>query len=1223
MRVLGVSLFLLTAVLICISAPLLADVNGTIRGVVTDATGASVPGASVTLKNSVTGFTRHATTDASGAYEFLAVPVGTDYSVQIEFTGFEVSTQSGIALDANQNYLANFQLVVGSLSQKVEVTAASAQVETTSMQMGDVIGSTKMTDLPLNGRSYLDLLGLQAGVVPISSGTEPADRTVSGTIGNAGYFSVNGNREAANAFLVNGGDVEEGRLNGASVVPTLDSLEEFRLLTNSFDAEYGRFSGGVVNAVTKSGTNSVHGTVFEFVRNNDFDSRKFFEANQFNPTTGQEIPGSARGSFKQNQFGFAFGGPLLKNRVFFFTDYQGTRQVRGLATGNLYVPSDQERAGDFSDFATTGVNALSGTVHGSSVAGSGAMNEVLSNRLGYQVNPGEPYWVQGCSTLADAQAGMCVFPNNVIPQSAWGPVAKATLKFIPMPTAAPGGVPIFSTSANNQRVLDDKIGERIDLDSQRVGRFSLYYHYDDSNLKNPYPGANLPGFPATTLTRAQQANMGYTHNFGATAVNELRLNYTRMGLHLDQPTGGVGDISSFGFVKGGLGIIPVDPGPPYEGMPLTCLNLLGDCIGLPSLSTGQFNNTAQISDNYSKVVGRHTMKFGAEYRYLQINERNVCAPNGNFSFSGTETGNDFADFLLGAVDPGGAVQCSNQYLDSRTKYSGAYGQDTFKVKSNLTLNYGLRWEFSQPFYDTQGKIQAFVPGEQSHVYPDAPTGWVFPGDPGIPKTLAPTRYRNFGPRLGLAYSPDFSEGVLGKIFGGPGKTSIRVGSGIYYTSVEDLTLFYEVGDAPFGLYFPVPGRVYLEEPYKSRTGPPDPGQRFPFAIPKPGSTGIWPQFLPISGSPGYQTTNVLPYAEHFNLTVQRELSRSTILSIGYVGTRGHHLIAQYSFNPGNPARCLQIANAFNAAGLAGQGCGPGGEDSIYSLGSQTFYGTRPYSITSGRYAAEGLLDFGSNTWESTMANSNYNSLQTSLQRQMGRFKFLAAYTFSKSLDNASGYNDSINPYDFNASKGLSGFDLTHNFVFSYSYTMPLEKMTHAGSGVLRKSLEGWELSGITRFTTGLPVGLGNSGDWSLCGCGGVDLPNWTGQKVQVVNPRSSANHTWFVENYTTDAEGNPVPTSPFWSEAGHNPYISPIMGVPGDADRRFFHGPGLNNWDLALHKMTRITEGTSLEFRAEFFNVFNHAQFTSPGGNVSSTHFGEVSNTNDPRIGQLALKLHF
>jgi hypothetical protein len=1120
--------------------------------------------------------------------------------VAVEAKGFQVLTQTGITLQVNQRFRADFQLVVGAVTQAIEVTAAAAQVETTSTQLGDVIGSSKMESLPLNGRSYLDLLGLQVGVVPITSGVEPSDRPVSGDISNAGYFSVNGNREAANSFLVNGGDVEEGRLNGAEVIPTLDSLQEFRLLTNSFDAEYGRFAGGVINAVTKSGTNGFHGTLFEFLRNQELDSRNFFETNQYSPT-GQELPGTARGVFQQNQFGAAVGGPIIKNRMFFFSDYQGTRQVLGVSTGNITVPSLLNRTGDFSDFATTGYPQLTGVVRGSNIPGAGAMNDVLTSRLGYTVTSGEPYWVSGCNTLANAQAGMCVFPGQVIPTAAWGPVAKATLNFIPTPVATPGGVPIYSTSAYKQRVRDDKIGERIDLNGGRTGNWMYYQHFDDSNLLSPFPaaGANVPGFPAVSLTRAQQFNLGNIKNFGATAVNEARINYTRMGLHSTKPTGGgIGPITSFGFETGGLGINPVDPGPPYEGMPITCLNLLGDCFGIAPVSYGQFNNTYQALDNFSIVHGKHTVKFGGEFRYLQINDRTVCYPNGDFSFAGSETGSDFADFLLGAPDS--AIQCANQLLNSRTKYGGVYGQDTFKVKPNFTLNYGLRWEVSQPFYDTEGMIQAFVPGEQSQVYPGSPTGWVFPGDPGIPKTLAPTRYDNFAPRLGFAYSPGFSDGVLGKLFGGPGKTSIRAAAGTYYTAIEDLTLYYEVGDVPFGLFFPIPGLVYLEEPYKSRTAPGGAGQRFPFVRPNPGPNVNWAQFLPISGSPGVQTTNRVPYAEHFNFTLQREFARSTILSLGYVGTQGHRLYTGVDNNPGSAAKCEAISAQMAITNPGATPCGTYGADVIYNLGNGTnAYGTRPYSVTSGRFLNIGELDFGDNSWYSAMANSNYNSLQTSLQRSVGAFTFLAAYTYSKSLDNASGMGDSTNPFNYRVSKALSTFDMTHNFVLSYNYTLPLEKLTT--SGALRKFLQGWQVSGITRFTTGLPITLGESGDHSLCDCGGVDVPNYNNQPIQFSNPRTSANHQYFS-------------TSQFSEEA---------IGVPGDASRRFFHGPGLNNWDLAAHKVTNVSERLKLEFRAEFFNVFNHTQFNAPSGSISSSTFGEVTSAANPRIGQMALKLYF
>ncbi|PYV44313.1 MAG: hypothetical protein DMG06_07040 [Acidobacteria bacterium] len=1168
-----------------------ADVTGTILGNVTDPSGAAVPGATVTLSHPDTGLTRQTATDSIGFYQFLAVPVGENYIVEVELKGFQKSTQSGIKLLVNQKYRADFQLVVGEITQTVEVSANAAQVESTSTQLGDVIEDRKMTNLPLNGRSYIDLLGLQAGVVPITSEVQFTDRPIGG-LGNAGNVSVNGQRESANSFLVNGGDVEEGRNNGASIVPTLDSIQEFRLVTNSFDAEYGRFSGAIVNAITKSGTNDFHGSAFEFLRNEKLDARNFFD------------PG--KGVFKRNQFGGVIGGPVIKNRLFFFGDFQGTRESRGVSSGNILVPSLANRTGDFSDVATTGFPGLTGTVRGDNVPGNGTFDEALTQRLGYPVIAGEPYWVEGCNTAADAQAGKCVFPGQRIPQSAWSPVSQATLNFIPNPIGTLGGQPFFSTAAEKQTIRDDKLGARVDLMTQRTGSWSLYYHYDDSNVLRPFPAftSNVPGFPAGTPQRGQQVNVSNTLNFGPSAVNEARLNFTRLALTLNKPTGGLGKVADFGYQSGqngGLGIISSDPS--LEGVPpIGLFGATGTSFGLPDGTTGQFDNNFQVLDNFSKIAGKHTVKLGGEFRYIQINERNTYAQNGYFEFYGNETGSDFADYLIGAPDL--FIQSSRQFLDSRTRYGGLFAQDTFKIKPNLTLNYGLRWEVSQPFYDTQGKIQAFVPGLQSKVYPDTPTGWVFPGDPGIPKTLAPTDYKNFAPRVGIAYSPGFSEGALGKIFGGPGKTSIRAAFGVYYTAIEDLTLFFEVGDAPFGLFYVSPTEVYLEEPYKDRRRGNNPGQRFPFSIPQPGATGIWPQFMPIASSPGFKTDNVLPYAEHFNFSIERELQSSMIFRIGYVGTVGHHLIAQTSFNPGSATRCLQIRQILGPD----SGCGPGGADQIYDLNGDGVltpgvdaFGTRPYSITSGRFASQGLLDFANNNYSATIANSAYHSMQVSLEKRVGALRLLGAYTWSKALDNASGFGDNINPFNYRVSRALAAFDLTHNFVVSYNYDLPFKRLTRSSSGVAYKFLDGWRLSGITRFTTGLPITTGAGGDHSLCSCGGVDRPNYSGQPIQFFDPRSSDDHRYFS-------------TEPFSEEA---------LGVPGNASRRFFHGPGLNNWDFALQKTTRITERLSTEFRAELFNAFNHAQFTNPSGSVTSGNFGNVTGARDPRIGQFGLKFIF
>ena len=1177
-----------------ISQPLRADITGTILGIVTDPSGAVVPGAKVTLRNPDTGFTRNDTTDSTGSYQFLAVPVGEHYVVAVEASGFEKSTQSDVKLLVNQKYRADFQLVVGSTTQSVKVEANATQVETTSTQLGDVIEDKKMEDLPLNGRSYLDLLGLQAGVMPIQGGSQPVSGNLSG-----GTVSVNGQRQDANSFMVNGGNVEEVGSNGASIIPTLDSIQEFRLLTNSFDAEYGNFSGAVVNAVTKSGTNQFHGTGFDFLRNQKLDSRGFFDQNQVNPITGQQIPNSAKGVFQQNQFGGVLGGPILKNRLFFFVDYQGTRSAIGTSSGTVLMPSLDERSGNFSDVSTTGYAPLIGSVRGDNNPADGAMPTVLSQRLGYAVTSGEPYWVSGCTTLANAQAGMCVFPNQVIPQTAWSPAAKGLLPYIPKPTAIlPNGEPFFSTTSLKTTTTDDKFAPRIDFVNKLTGNWAFYYHFDNATVFNPYGSSSFPGFASDTPSRSQQFNLSNTYTFGPTAVNELRLNFMRFSYPGATAVQGRGKVSTFGFEESGLGLLPQVPS--VEGAPRISLNQLGVVFGA-ALPSGLYENSYNFTDGFSKIVGKHTLKFGGGIGFGQWGLRNGCCVDGDFGFSGTETGNDFADFLLGAPDS--FEQDSPVNDDSRTKSPSFYGQDSYRVRSNLTLNYGLRWEMGEPWYDTQNRLQGFVPGLQSKVYPNSPEGFIFPLDPGIPRTLAPIQYHDFAPRLGIAYSPSGTTGLLNKIFGGPGKTSIRAAAGIFYTSFSTVWQGMEAGDAPFSNYYPSPTLVYLEEPFKSRLSGANPGQRFP--IPPLSPSESFASFQPIGGSPAYQTNNVIPYSEDFNFTIQRELAKSTILTIGYVGTRGHHLFSEVDSNPGSAAKCLEIRNLFFAAGQPGNACGPYGEDTIYSIDGQTFNGTRPYSVTSGRYLSQGLLDFSDNSWESTMGNSNYNSLQITVNKNVGPVRFLGAYTYSKSLDNSSAYGDLINPFDFKASKALSGFDMRQNFVVSYSYALPLHRLA-ARSGVANKILSGWQLSGITRFTTGNPVTISESADASLCGCEtlgtpAVDLPDYNGQPIQHFNPRTSPSFQYFS-------------TGEFSAEQ---------LGTEGNASRRFFSGPGLNNWDMSLFKNVHITERMSLDIRGEFFNIFNHAQFGSPVGSFTASNFGEITSVGSGRIGQVALKIHF
>jgi hypothetical protein len=1170
------SALLLVLVFLLLPSVIRADVTGSILGVVRDKTQAVVAGARVVATNAETNLTRETVSGPDGTYRLLALPAG-PYKLTVTAAGFQQFIAADIDVKVNDQLRIDATLEVGSIQQEVSVEASAVQVQTENTQLGDVIESKKMLALPLNGRSYIDLLGLQAGVAPATAGTIGGDRQVSGML-SAGNVSVNGQRETANAFLVNGGDVSEGRNMGTGLIPNLDSIEEFRLITNSFDAEYGKFSGAVMNAITKSGTNSFHGDAFEFLRNSDMDARGFFD-----PT---------KAVLKRNQYGYTAGGPAWKNKLFWFTDYQGTRQTQGASTGIVDLPTPAQRAGQFDPAS------LSGVVDGTYWA------QILTQRLGYGVNVGEVYSTPGCTLTSD-----CVFPGGVIPQRAFDKVAVNVMPYIPVPNLDPSAG-LYANSSQSNTVHDNKIGERVDFVNQTTGNWSWYYHYDDSSVFNALPSASVPGFPSSTPTRAQQIVMSNTKTFGPTVVNEARVSFFRTATRKDQPEGSFASLSSLGFVTGvgTLGIVPSGPPGFPQTVPQMYFNNFG--IGVPSLTTDQPNNTWMLTDGLSMVRGAHTLKFGGEFRYLQVNERNVCSPNGTFTFDGTVTGVDFADFLLGApTSNNGFNQCSMQLLDSRTRYGGAYAQDSWKVRPNLTLNLGVRWEVSMPWYDTQGKIETIVPGLQSTQFPTAPTGWVTPGDPGIPSTLAPTHYPNFGPRVGLAYSPDFNDGILKKVFGGPGKTSIRAAFGIYYTSIEDLGLFYEVGDAPFGQYWTSPNGVLLDEPYLTRTNGVSQGQRFPFVFPVPGSpankTLNYGQYLPINGSPGYDINNRLPYAEHFNLSIQRELSKSTVLTLAYVGTEGHKLIAQYAADPGNAALCMQL-NAEGAVdlntGLSNPACGPGAEQDTFQLPNGTkVYGTR--TSLGPNYCADSIpthLCFGNSTsYLANVANSNYNSFQVTVERKAADVTFLAAYTFSKGIDDASALGDWINFENFRLSRGLSTTDVRHNFVASYNWSIPFDR---AFGSLPKRLTQGWNVTGITRLSTGFPIAISQSqGDVSLTGDG-----YWAYQPD-------------VVGKVVTQDPHKPGPNGPntyFLPDA----FTSAALGSTGTANRRFFHGPGIVNTDFGMSKRIPIHESMAIEIRGEFFNIFNRANFNNPSGNFSSSLFGVVTSARDPRIGQVSGK---
>jgi hypothetical protein len=1154
-----------------------ASSGGSISGTVRDPSSAVVANAKVKAKELQTGIARQTVTNNRGFYSFPQLAVGR-YDISIESPGFNPYQRTQVVIDANSSVVIDAVLQVGGLGEAVTVTENAVRAETSDTQMGEVVGSAKMTAVPLNGRGFTDLLALQPGVVPATSLTSNTQQDVGVSAlspsGNAnpGTISINGQREFTNAFTVNGSDVEEDVNSGTAVMPNLDSIAEFRILTNNFDAEYGGHSGGQVTLVTKSGTNQFHGNAFDFVRNTALDARNYFAPQ--------------RAAFDQNQFGGTFGGPIRHNKIFFFADYQGTRMTQGIDTGQIPVPSAEDRSGNLLDMASS----LTGTVNGHAWANS------LSQALGHPVSPGEPYYTSGC-----VSAAQCVLPNAVIPDSAWSAPARNLLQYIPPPNTSAN---TFATSAYNQTLRDDKGAYRLDANT-RMGLVSAYYFLDDFTLDNPYPvaqsGASVPGFNALYLGRAQLLSLSDTKTIGTTAVNDFHFSYLRDHNDLGRPVGGVGvSLASQGFVTGPgtPGIVPLNP--QSEGVENIIFNTFS--IGTNANELRQVNNTFQWIDNFAKVIGRHSMKFGLEFHYDQINTDPLAQFNGSFLFTGSETGSDFADFLLGI--PSQYNQSQLQPFYGRNKYWGAYAQDSWRLRSNLTLNYGLRWDRVEPWYEKNNGISTFDPGKQSLVFPGAPAGILFPTDPGVPRTLAPPGNLDFAPRVGLAYSPSAdSDTLLGRILGDPGKSSIRAGFGLYYTSIEALTIGILAGNAPFGTTYSSPAPPLFATPFVTASTGQNLGQAFPVTLETQKATSTnpnpnidWSQFVPISGIPAYATTNRIPYVREYMLSLERQIGSNTVVSASYVGAQGRRLLVMIEANPGDPALCLSLSQPTDVA-PGSPTCGPFGESNVFTTASgQVIHGTR------------GPLgpNFGSDTDQSTIGQSNYNALELSVRHTSGRLELSAGYTYGKSLDDSSNLGEEVNPVNPSLSYALSSFDIRHNFVASYNYKLPMERLFRASN----RATLGWELSGIVHFSSGLPVTLYSYGDNSLLGAEpnginnyGVDEPDYTPGALSLNgNPRNGQsyfNTSLFSEN---------------------------ALGTPGTAKRRFFSGPGLDNYDMALLKNLPLTESKSLQFRLEAFNIFNHAQFFGPSsvdGNIASPTFGRVINADPPRLVQVGAKFVF
>ena len=1245
--------------------------TGRVLGRVLDATGAVVPGATLTLTSTDSGVTQTVQSSKNGDYIFISVPVGT-YRLQAQGQGFREFIADGVVVQLNGTVTYDVRLEVGSSTQSVEVTAQAPLVDTTTTQLGAVVNERAVQNLPLNQRNTYQLLQLQPGVTGVSG----SDLFFGSD--QAGAVSVNGGRGRSNNFSVNGGDGNDLFVNAPGIQPSPDAIEEFRVITNTFDAEYGRNSGAVINVVTRSGTNVPHGSIYTYVRNEAMDSKGYFDLS---------TPDDS-----QLQFGATIGGPIRKDKTFFFLSYEGRQLRKGISSDRVRVPTQQERNGVF------GGDPFSGNLTDATVA------SILQNR-------------PGCANAISAQGGMVpdpvavaqgnaapwnqVFPGNVIPTNCFDPVAANIVNnYVPYPNVAGDEF----EGAPDQHARENQGTVRIDHTFSEKNTLTGYYYVDDDFEANPFTRFQaeipnlLPGFGSDNATRNQQINIADTWTINAATQNEVRVTYYREGqqtfLHPQRTnlttsscTGaalafcfnGNTDTNLYSYDNFGnatqipnnakLGITPGLTAA-HEGVPYISVSG-GFTIGNDSEGElPQTGNTYAFMDNFSKTFGKHSMKFGVDIRNQRFDQTLYYNLNGFFGYSGGSendlgASNLFGNYFLGLPDS--YSQGSPQTENIRANAYYLFAQDSFKVTPNLTLNYGLRWELNEPLADVSHRVQTFRAGQADTIFPcqlsptsqaalgatDSncgpgsdnqsvfPLGLVVPGDKGIPAGLTATYYKAFAPRVGLAWSPERYKGTL----------VIRSGFGLFYNPMEQLVLEQFQGEPPFGGSNSLSAPLF-QAPFVSQSGTVSPNAFNGFLEPKRGQPVDWSAFRPILMFGELEPNLRTQYTVQYNLQIQQQLASNVVMTLGYVGSQGHRLLATYDLNHGNPQTCLDLAATSAYNNDASYNCGPYGEDSEYVIpggetvapqglhlpyGSTSFIpggtliqspitlvGLRKYSspycdpISGSGCPPDGVPVFSSIFAQNVVANSSYNSLQASIEKRFSHgVQFLGAYTWSKSMDDASSFEQSLDPLDFARDRALSLFDARNRFVFSGVWDLPVPKY----SGARGALLDGWEMSGILTLQTGFPIRFDSNLDQELQGSADFENPG----RPDIVKPFTHRN-----------------PRTPLNGSTGYyfDPAIFavPALGSAGNAPRSICCGPGIDGTDLAVQKLTSLGESRTLQFVFQVFNVFNHTQFLNPDGqlgdaqlNFTSTPnpygspeagglFGEVTRARDPRQIQLAIR---
>ncbi|MGD9903094.1 MAG: TonB-dependent receptor [Vicinamibacterales bacterium] len=940
----------LALAVVLLPAPASAQATGQINGVVTDTSGAVLPGVTIEATNQATGALRVAVSGDDGLYTLPLLQPGL-YNVRAELAGFRVALQESVRVTVSETARVAFQLEVGQVTETVTVVAQATLVETANATHGIVIDQQKVVDLPLNGRNFTQLGTLIPGVVapPSGLGGQQGDATPGGFGNTTGGFNVNGMRNQSNNFLMDGATNNDTFNTGFVLRPPPDAIEEFKILTHAFGAEYGRNAGSVVNVVTKSGSNTLSGAAWEFNRDDALQARNFF------------APGTQpKPELKQNQFGGAVGGPLVRNRLFGFGYYEGFRNDAGTTT-NVVVLSEAQRAGNF-----------------------------------------------GSTTIRDPLTGL-PFPNNTIPANRISPAAARLLsEFVPLPNS-PGNRYIVSPTVNDVR---DQFGARIDVQIAQGHSLLLRYMRADTERTTPRIIAAVDQQALATL---QDTMASYNWVIASNVIAQTRASVNRISAN---------PAVTSGLNPRDFGINFANTNPLAAGLPsIAVAGFFGGgtaALGDPQQPfVNRVNHVWQAASDITWIAGRHSLKFGVDVRREAMNIAFINRPNGDLSFNGSLSGNSAADFLLGL--PSQARATTQQVTqDGYGWLFAGYVQDDFRITPNLTVNLGLRYELPTPFIDKNDAITGFVTGQQSTVYPNAPTGLVYPGDAGIPRGIVPTDKNNFAPRVSVAWDPF-----------GDGKTSVRSAFGVFYDALAGQGDFFQSGvlSPPFTplVELNTPTPITLADPLAAVAGPPNP---FPAAL-----TII-----------GWGDDFKSPYAYHFNVGVQRQIAARLGAEVSYVGSRGFNLPIFMEVNPGVyvPGQTTRGARIMPAFALvrptfsAAQSWFDSLQTSLRLLPTRGLNVLASYTLGKATDHVSGLNIGG----EPRPVLPVVQGDQASLDRALA------------------------------AEKGPALFDARHRFVLSFGYELP---RLEGQAAALRAVAGGWQLNGIFQAQTGFPVPISLGG----------------------------------------------------------------------------------------------------------------------------------------------------